>query len=101
MNYISNGKYKNGLQKLRELSHMLEELEAKAENIPAGQRHEIDTSSEKLDEKKRLIVLLMGQFEDAAPTERRDLKFEIDSDLEELGRGIENLGEMIDKAEKK
>ena len=99
MNYISNGKYRKGLQRLRELSHMLEELEARAENIPAGRRHEIDTGSEKLVEQKKMIALLMSRFENAAPTIRRDVKFEIDSDLEELARGIESLAEMIDRTE--
>lgn len=99
MNYTSNGKYKKGLQRLRELSRMLEDLEARAEDIPAGQRHEIDTSSEKLAEKKKMIALLMSRFENADPAERRDIKFEIDGDLEELARRIESLAEMIGRTE--
>ncbi|MGM0484970.1 MAG: hypothetical protein ACQERI_10515 [Candidatus Krumholzibacteriota bacterium] len=99
MNYISNGKYRKGLERLRELNGRLEELEGRAGKIPADERIEIDTSSEELAEKKKLILLLMSRFENAAPEKRGDLKSRIDRDLEEFGRGIEILAEMIGKKE--
>lgn len=99
MNYKSNGKYGKGLERLRRLNRRLEELEARTEEIPAGERIEIDTRSEELAEKKNLIALLMSRFEEVAPSDRRDLKFEINRDLEEFGREIETLAEMIAERE--
>jgi len=96
---MADRKYRKGLERLRELNVRFEQLETRAQTLPPGGRTEIDTRSEALEEKKRLLVLLFSRYENAGDDERPLVRNKIEETLEELRYGIDEMTEMIERTE--
>lgn len=96
---MNDRKYRDGLERLRDLNARFEQLETRAQTLPPGGRTEIDTRSEALEEKKKILVLLFSRYENAGDDDRQRVRRKIDESIEEFRSGIDEMEGMIRETE--
>jgi hypothetical protein len=99
MNENYRGKYHQGIARLRGLNGRLEQLEARAQSLPPEKRTEIDTRTEKIKERKKMLLLLLSRFENSPEEEQTRLREKIDRDIENIRGWLDKIREMITRAE--
>jgi vacuolar-type H+-ATPase subunit I/STV1 len=94
------GKEIRRLEKLRKLNRKLEALDARVQKLPPGRRVEIDTHSEKLNDRKAILAHLMNNLRNTGKEQRGHLEAEIDGEIERFREEIDKLEGMIIIAER-